>query len=97
MVNSRCSFCRKHQDQVGRLVSSPDKDRRAYICNECIGACNSIFENRDDPFTGNPLADQFFSIAEAWITLEDSGQDASSQLAELRKLARMMFLNTAVS
>jgi ATP-dependent Clp protease ATP-binding subunit ClpX len=40
----RCSFCRKTQDAVGKLVSSPGDFPRAYICDECVGVCNSILE-----------------------------------------------------
>ena len=38
----RCSFCGKHQDQVGRLIAGPN----VYICNECVELCNGIL--RDD-------------------------------------------------
>jgi len=41
----RCSFCRKSQDVVGKLISSPSDYPRAYICDECIAVCNSILED----------------------------------------------------
>ncbi len=41
----RCSFCHKSQDVVGKLISSPSDYPRAYICDECIGVCNSILED----------------------------------------------------
>ncbi len=41
----RCSFCHKTQDVVGKLISSPSDYPRAYICDECIGVCNSILED----------------------------------------------------
>ena len=40
----RCSFCQKTQEAVGKLISSPGEHPRAYICDECIGVCNSILE-----------------------------------------------------
>jgi ATP-dependent Clp protease ATP-binding subunit ClpX len=40
----RCSFCRKTQDAVGKLISSPGDFPRAYICDECVAVCNSILE-----------------------------------------------------
>ena len=41
----RCSFCGKHQDQVGRIIAGPG----AYICNECVQLCMSIVnEDFDD-------------------------------------------------
>jgi len=45
METLRCSFCGKTQDQVGKLISSPSDYPRAYICDECVGACNSILED----------------------------------------------------
>ncbi len=44
----RCSFCGKHQDQVGRLIAGPN----VYICNECVKLCMGIL---DDGY----LADDF--------------------------------------
>ncbi len=40
----RCSFCQKTQDSVGKLISSPGDHPRAYICDECVGICNTILE-----------------------------------------------------
>ena len=40
----RCSFCHKSQAGVERLIASPGEAGRAYICNECIGVCQSILE-----------------------------------------------------
>jgi ATP-dependent Clp protease ATP-binding subunit ClpX len=39
-----CSFCRKTQDAVGKLISSPGDFPRTYICDECVAVCNSILE-----------------------------------------------------
>ena len=41
----RCSFCHKSQDAVAKLISSPSDYPRAYICDECVGVCNSILED----------------------------------------------------
>jgi hypothetical protein len=51
----RCSFCNKWQDQVGKLISSPGRGRhlRAYICNECVGICQTILqEEHEEPVKG---------------------------------------------
>ncbi len=48
----RCSFCHKSQDAVAKLISSPTDYPRAYICDECVGVCNSILE--DDRSEGHP-------------------------------------------
>src|SRR5271168_1090760 len=50
----RCSFCHKSQDAVAKLISSPSDYPRAYICDECVGVCNSILE--DDRGEAHPTA-----------------------------------------
>lgn len=37
----KCSFCGKTEEQVKRLIAGPD----VFICNECVEACNEIFDN----------------------------------------------------
>ena len=37
----RCSFCGKSKAQVNKLLAGPN----VYICDECIGVCNSILED----------------------------------------------------
>ena len=37
----RCSFCGKAQEMVKRIIAGPN----VYICDECIGVCNSIMDN----------------------------------------------------
>jgi hypothetical protein len=34
----RCSFCRKHKDDVTRLIAGPD----VFICDECVVVCNDV-------------------------------------------------------
>ena len=41
----RCSFCKKTQDAVGKLISSPEGRARAYICEECVGVCETLEEH----------------------------------------------------
>ena len=37
-----CSFCRKGQDSVAKLVAGPG----VYICNECVDLCNLIIAEK---------------------------------------------------
>jgi ATP-dependent protease Clp ATPase subunit len=41
----RCSFCRKAEEVVGELISSPSNDF-IYICSECVAVCNGILDDR---------------------------------------------------
>ena len=45
----RCSFCRKPQEKVRRLIAGPG----VYICDECVDLCNDIL---DEEFAGLPGA-----------------------------------------
>jgi late competence protein required for DNA uptake (superfamily II DNA/RNA helicase) len=37
----RCSFCRKTEDEVAKLVAGP----RVYICDECVALASRIMES----------------------------------------------------
>ena len=39
----QCSFCKKTQDQVDKLIAGPG----VYICNECVEQCLAIIEDDD--------------------------------------------------
>ena len=41
----RCSFCRKGQDIVNRLIATSGDYPRSYICNECVLICNAILQD----------------------------------------------------
>jgi len=36
-----CSFCKRDQDEVNRLISGPDY---VYICDECVNLCKDLLE-----------------------------------------------------
>jgi ClpX C4-type zinc finger len=44
----RCSFCRKPEHKVDKLIGGPS----AYICDVCVGACNRILEATPPGFAG---------------------------------------------
>jgi len=99
----RWSFCRKSQDLVLKLITSPaDGPIKAYICDECVAVCASILE--DDRELSNahlgavradhPLTPQLRVAIEQWIRQETSGADAVQELAAVRALARDYALRT---
>lgn len=47
-----CSFCRKHQDTVYRVIAGPG----VYICSDCIELCMEIL-------SGDPSAGGVFRVA----------------------------------
>jgi hypothetical protein len=36
----RCSFCKKHADEVAELIAGP----HVHICNSCVDLCRSILK-----------------------------------------------------
>jgi len=76
----RCSFCHKSQDVVGKLISSPSDYPRAYICDECIGVCNSILEDdkADQPTAGPQKLPKPLEIKE-FLDQYVIGQDATKK------------------
>jgi ATP-dependent Clp protease ATP-binding subunit ClpX len=40
-VPQRCSFCRRPQGEVRRLIAGPDD---VFICDECVGLCQDILD-----------------------------------------------------
>lgn len=53
----RCSFCGKAQSDVEKLIAGPG----VFICDECIGLCNEIFEEEpleDDSDDNKPSLDE---------------------------------------
>jgi hypothetical protein len=100
----RCSFCHKPKDAVAKLISSPSDYPRSYICDECIAVCHSIMEDHwaevntearkgdslAQMFVSHPLAETFFSNLRDWVDRETRGEDASANLAEVRRLAMLI-------
>jgi ATP-dependent Clp protease ATP-binding subunit ClpX len=51
----QCSFCRRPQGEVRRLISGPDG---VFICDECVDLCREILEEEELSF---PREDKFLS------------------------------------
>lgn len=41
-----CSFCRRTQDEVNRLIAGPDG---VFICDECVELCHDILDEDGEP------------------------------------------------
>jgi hypothetical protein len=109
----RCSFCRKSQDVVQKLISSASGDpRRAYICDECVAVCASIIEDDRDPanvsglkaesheshpLLDHPITPELLAAIERWIRQESLGADASEEFAEVRATAIRLMRPGAVN
>ena len=99
----RCSFCRKSQDSVSKLISNPSDYPKAYICNECISVCVSVLEDdrgssetsdanvevadEPHPLLRHPLASSLLAAVESWVRQESLGMDSAEEFAEVRDIA----------
>src|ERR1700694_5196145 len=97
----QCSFCRKTQDEVLKLIASPRDDLRTYICDECVAVCAYIIEDDREPELSNesspmeephpllnhPLASELMEAIVHWARQESLGRPAADELANLRSVA----------
>jgi hypothetical protein len=106
-----CSFCRKPENAVAKLISSPSDNARAYICDECVAVCSAVIEDErlraDDrpengqvfeeqhPLLSHRLPSRLISTVERWIRQESLGGDAAESLAEVRAIATQMLADTS--
>jgi ATP-dependent protease Clp ATPase subunit len=81
-----CSFCDKSQAVVGKLISSPQRTPRVYICDECIAVCNSILGDdvATEPGAGWTFAEPVQVLLEPDVALVF--RDAASVNRALREL-----------
>ena len=69
----RCSFCRKSEDQISKLVAGPRLIGcpRIYVCNECVAAASSIIEGNSPP-TSAVSRSVLQKVKERWRHLPQS-------------------------
>ena len=80
----RCSFCRKTDAQVSRLIAGP----KVYICDSCVGTCNRILEATPSSFRGwDAMSDEQLlgSLKPCLATVEATRQVLQAQIDALRK------------
>jgi hypothetical protein len=58
-IFASCSFCKKNNRQVKKLVAGPG----VYICNECLGLCDQLIEEEVTPEDSAKLQAQFLNRA----------------------------------
>jgi ClpX C4-type zinc finger len=102
MQTLHCSFCRKSQGAVGKLISSPADSPRAYICDECVQKYTP--EEQQCLLSGplgvpnrpthclmcHPDALQLLAAIERWALAEWERRDSDRELAEVRRMALAM-------
>ncbi len=67
----QCSFCKKSQDAIENLISSPDKN--AYICAECVRVCVDILDGKHEKLTPAAPRQRFIPL---WLLRMFGGRDS---------------------
>ncbi len=75
-----CSFCKRTQDEVNRLIAGPDQ---VFICDECVDLCREILEeDSSTPTTKQFSQSRILSPKEIYEQLNDwvVGQDRAKKV-----------------
>ncbi|HEY8124604.1 MAG TPA: ClpX C4-type zinc finger protein [Methylocystis sp.] len=81
----RCSFCKKSETQVSRLIGGA---AGGYICEDCVGVCNRILDAAPSPFKSwDDLTDEqlLTSIKASETSIAALHSLIHAQVAALRK------------
>ena len=80
----RCSFCKKSEAEVAKLIAGP----RVTICDVCVGTCNRILEATPASFAGFQAmsdAELLASLKPAEAAVDAVRSVLQSQIDSLRK------------
>ena len=67
----RCSFCRKNNSEVSKLVAGP----RVYICDECVAIASRIMNDSHDDSPPAPVEPRLWQKLSARVRrLFDGGE-----------------------
>jgi ATP-dependent Clp protease ATP-binding subunit ClpX len=63
--NYQCSFCRKAQAEVKRLIAGPD---RVFICDECVALCDQIITEENPSPSKKTSGPKAKGLSPKWIS-----------------------------
>ncbi len=74
-----CSFCRKNQHEVLKLIAGP----KVYICNECVALCNEIIRDElksdtEEKQGGLPLPESIHAALEEHVVGQEQAKKVLS-------------------
>jgi hypothetical protein len=84
-----CSFCGKPNTEVTALVGGPG----VYICNDCVGLCNTILETKEPGSPPPPLVWESDTLDELLAILPNfaaTGSQAERNLVQCVQRARAL-------
>jgi ATP-dependent Clp protease ATP-binding subunit ClpX len=73
-----CSFCKRSQDEVNRLIAGPDQ---VFICDECVDLCQDILEEDTSSTTAPdfnlnriPSPKEIYEQLNEWVIGQDQAK-----------------------
>jgi ClpX C4-type zinc finger len=83
-----CTFCKKGDRQVSKLIAGPG----VYICNECVALCGQILEQESKGDQSTDRRAQFVnrSAAEILATLPALARTAADLQADMHRWVRRL-------
>jgi len=77
-----CSFCKRTQEEVNRLIAGPD---RVFICDECVDLCKEILEEESESITPaefsigrTPSPKEIYDRQNEWVVGQDRAKKVLS-------------------
>jgi ATP-dependent Clp protease ATP-binding subunit ClpX len=95
-----CSFCRKSQHEVKKLIAGP----AVYICDECVALCTKIITETPDPTPDNPVktlswqdmpTEQFLKILSAQDQMYREVRDRVQQTVDILRKREVSWADIA--
>ncbi|HLJ52128.1 MAG TPA: ClpX C4-type zinc finger protein [Rhizomicrobium sp.] len=95
-----CSFCRKSQHDVKKLIAGP----AVHICDECVALCDKIIAETPDATPGNPVktiswqdmpTEQFLKILSAQDQMYREVRDRVQQTVDILRQREVSWADIA--
>lgn len=97
-----CSFCRKSQHEVKKLIAGP----AVHICDECVALCEKIIDETPDATPENPVktigwqdmpTEQFLKILSAQDQMYREVRDRVQQTVDILRKRDVSWADIAAS
>jgi hypothetical protein len=96
-----CSFCRKSQHAVKKLIAGP----AVHICDACVGLCAKIVEETPDPDPAKPITmkwedmptEQFLTILGAQDQMYREVRDRVQQTVDILRKREVSWADIAAA
>ena len=96
-----CSFCRKSQHKVKKLIAGP----AVHICDKCVGLCVKIIDDTSDPDPSKPIkmvwedmpTEQFLTILGAQDAMYREVRDRVQETVDILRKREVSWADIAAA